>query len=316
LSIQKLWYIKLGDEVQGPFPAKIITQRLLLNRVTIHDVVSLDKLSWLPIHEFEELLPQALPEGESIDSDADLEALKWREERIRASRRWMDERSGERRGEKAHAGDVEVDKVRSGSDRRKISAGDDTQHLRPQTSKHAPMFKHARHGYLGVVVFLILAGVAITAGLFVLSPVNPVKVDIGAVSSDCSKLATPKINWRACDKQGVWLQDADLSGANLNGTRFNSAVLRNANLSYANLAGADLSYANLIGVKLFGANLQQANLSYAELQDADLRQADLRGATLEAVALAGVKLDNAVWSDGRICAPGSIGQCLQLGNGS
>lgn len=314
MSIQKLWYIKLGDEVQGPFPAKIITQRLLLNRVTIHDVVSLDKLAWLPISEFEELLPQALPEGGIIDPDTDQEALKWREERIKASHRWMDERTGERRAEDAYTDGAEEDVARSSADRRKMSADGDNQHLRSHshTSKHASsMLKHARHGYLGVVIVLILAGGAIFFGGREFAPVNPVKVDIGAAPSDCSKPAAPKINWRACDKQGVWLQGADLSGANLSGTRLNSAVLTKANLSYANLTGSDLSYANLIGVKLIGANLQQANLSYAELQGADLRQADLRGVALEAMALAGAKLDNAVWPDGDICAPGSIGQCIK-----
>ena len=50
-------------------------------------------------------------------------------------------------------------------------------------------------------------------------------------------------------------------------------------LSDANLFRADLSGANLFGVNLFATNLSGANLT---------------GAT---------------WTDGRICAEGSIGQC-------
>ena len=306
MSIQKLWYIKLGGEIQGPFPAKIIVQRILLNRVTIHDLVSLDKLAWLPIHEFEELLPQASPQDENATSEVGQEALKWREERIKASHRWMDERTGERRDEAMPSAHMAQDTLRAGSDRRKASEDGHAYYLRSHFLKHMPVFS-ARHRYVGAIIFLALTGTVIMLGMQV--PVNPVKVDIGAVSLDCSKSAEPEINWRACDKQGVWLQDVRLSGANLIGTRFNSAVLKNADLSYANLTGADFSYANLIHAKLIGANLQQANLTYAELQDADLRQADLRGATLDNVALTGAKLDNAVWLDGSMCAPASIGQC-------
>ena len=309
MSIQKLWYIKQGDEVQGPFPARIITERLLLNRVTLQNLVSLDKLAWLPISEFDELLPQALPEAGNIDPDADQEALKWREERIKASHRWLDERTGERRSEHDLASSAD-DIERSNADRRKIDAGEDAQHSRLHAPKHPPMLKHTRYGYIVAAIFLVLAVTAIMIRGGTVKPVNPVKVDIGTVSADCNKPATPKINWRACDKQGIWLQDADLSGSNLNSIRLNSAVLKNANLSYANLTGADLSYANLVDAKLVGANLQQANLTSAELQGADLSTADLQGATLDVVALSGAKLDNAVWLDGSICAPGSTGQCL------
>ncbi len=49
-----------------------------------------------------------------------------------------------------------------------------------------------------------------------------------------------------------------------------------------------------------GANLQGADLSYVILAGAVLGNANLREA----------KLDKAIWTDNRICRPGSIGRCV------
>ena len=307
LGIQKLWYIKLGDEIHGPFPAKIITERLLLNRATINDLVSLDKQGWLPISEFAELLPLPMVNEKEYSSEAEMEVIQWRNERIKASKRWMDERAGERREETAITLETEDENSRTQSDRRKIVM---TGNARWHPSKYLPAPKNSKHHYVGGIILLVLLSAALYLGDFVLAPVNPVKVDIGTVSLDCGKPAKPNVNWRSCDKQGIWLEGANLSGANLAFIHFNSTVLKKANLSSANLTGADLSYASLIEADLSSSNLQQANLSNADLQGVNLRNADMREANLTAVALAGAKLDNAVWPDGKICASGSTGQCL------
>lgn len=304
MSIQKFWYIKQGDAINGPFPAGVITQYLLLGRVTPMHVVSLDKLTWLPISDFEELLPAPLPE-QTPGNIVYQKAPQWQDERIMASRRWVDERTGERRLAQLPTAE-ESGKRRKKLDRRMIESTE-IRALRKHFFYH-PLNRPFR--LCDLPLLPIFLGLSVFAGLLFFYPVNPVKVDLGPIHSDCKQAAKPQVNWTGCDMQGVWLRGVNLSSSNLNHTNLNSVELSNSNLSYVNLAHADISYGNLNNAKLLGANLQQANLSYAELRGADLSQADLSGAKLEAVAIAGAKLDNTVWPDGTICAPGSIGQCL------
>jgi len=111
------------------------------------------------------------------------------------------------------------------------------------------------------------------------------------------------------------LSNADLKYANLRGTKLNNANLHGADLYSANLAGgtdlsgANLEYANLQGTKLSNANLHGANLHGANLNIADLWAADLRGADLSGANFSRADLSRVIWTDGRTCADGSIGEC-------
>ncbi len=100
-----------------------------------------------------------------------------------------------------------------------------------------------------------------------------------------------------------------LDEANLKGGNFEAASLQLANLYKANLEGANLHRTHLHAVNLRGANLKNADLRGANLLDADLAGADLSGADLTGAILIQAKFDKAVWTDGRICAAGSVGGC-------
>ena len=112
----------------------------------------------------------------------------------------------------------------------------------------------------------------------------------------------------------------NMNHASMEKMRLDGAKLQRANFSYAimqliNLKGADLMLANLENTHLHAANLQGANLMMANLQksnllDADLSGANLRGANLNGAILIKTKFDGATWTDGRVCAKGSIGKCL------
>lgn len=71
-----------------------------------------------------------------------------------------------------------------------------------------------------------------------------------------------------------------------------------------NLSNANLEGINLQGAYLKGAKLQNTILRNAKLIDVYLYKADLTGADLT-----GADLSKAIWTDGRVCAFGSIGQC-------
>lgn len=130
---------------------------------------------------------------------------------------------------------------------------------------------------------------------------------------------------------GIDLLRADLGGANLTGSNF----------SEANLVAVDLSKSKLRNTYLCGADLRSADLSNADLSNAILCRVDFRDAKLinanlsgvsfysrglinsyysmgniEGANFSGVRLDKAIWIDGKkkpvntICAKGSIGKCI------
>ena len=103
----------------------------------------------------------------------------------------------------------------------------------------------------------------------------------------------------------------DLSGADLSGMTMEVADLNAANLSGADLTGVDLSDADVDGANLSGAVLSGANLKGTDLSSTNLSGANLTGVDLSTTNLDGAKLDNASWTNGQPCQPGSVQKCIQ-----
>lgn len=130
----------------------------------------------------------------------------------------------------------------------------------------------------------------------------------------------PEAQCTSAVRVGVNAPGVNMNHASMEKMRLDGAKLQRANFSYAimqlvNLKGADLMLANLEGAHLHAANLQNANLMMSNMQktnlvDADLSGANLQGANLNGAILIKTKFDGATWTDGRICAKGSIGKCL------
>ncbi|MBF0335185.1 MAG: SCO family protein [Alphaproteobacteria bacterium] len=97
--------------------------------------------------------------------------------------------------------------------------------------------------------------------------------------------------------------------ANLAGADLSDGNLHVANLQRSNLAKANLTRVQMFAASLTGANLSEANLSGANLTRVDLTGADLRGARLDGATMIAVKLGGAKWTDGRVCADGSVETC-------
>jgi len=58
----------------------------------------------------------------------------------------------------------------------------------------------------------------------------------------CSDIAAPGVNWSGCDKNGINLENQDLSGAILTGIK-----LKDANLTGARLVNAELNFSDVSG---------------------------------------------------------------------
>lgn len=100
------------------------------------------------------------------------------------------------------------------------------------------------------------------------------------------------------------LESADFSGKNLAGYVFTNADLEGANFQNANLTGANFEHADLEKTKFNGANLSNANFYHADLEEANLKGANIKGANFK-----NAELEYTTWTNGRICAEGSIGAC-------
>ncbi len=119
---------------------------------------------------------------------------------------------------------------------------------------------------------------------------------------------------------GAKLAGVDMNSSSMTTMRLDGADLQRANLSHSilqlsNFKGANMMLINLEGAHMHAVNLQNANLMLANMKkvnllDADLRGANLRGANLQGAILIQAKLSNATWTDGHVCAEGSIGKCL------
>ncbi|MEW7992233.1 MAG: pentapeptide repeat-containing protein [Candidatus Thiodiazotropha sp.] len=137
------------------------------------------------------------------------------------------------------------------------------------------------------------------------------------VNSVCELTPEAQCSWAILiDLQapGVDMHESSLASARLDRSNFERAnfsrsIFQLANLKQANLRLSNLEHAHMHGVNLRNANLMFANLSGASLFDADLSGADLRGANLVGAILIKAKFDGATWTDGRICAEDSIGEC-------
>lgn len=165
-----------------------------------------------------------------------------------------------------------------------------------------------------------------------LAPVDPAQLELrdGAIfrifldGSVVRGADLARANLTGADLTGAIISGAGRSGASLAGTNLTAATLNGVNLDGANMSGVnmvdskarlasfievDLTNANLTQADLQGANLTKTDFSRANLVNADLRGSRLTGATLLGANLTGTLLAGATWTDGRICAAGSIGKC-------
>ncbi|MDH5573333.1 MAG: pentapeptide repeat-containing protein, partial [Gammaproteobacteria bacterium] len=236
-------YIRKDDKILGPFPQKQISEFLLLGRFKLADEVSTDRENWVVIKKRLDLVPDVLkidPEDENA------------QERLKAARRWADERRPE------HG---QVDQSR------RITESDEVTEYRDHRESVYKRFMNTREFSLiqSGVVLAIFAGL-IYAG-FQFAP---------KIESDdpvCDQPAAIGINWRNCLMTGIQslrseLRNAALDSAILTNANLFASDLSNASLMYTNLSLANLSFVNFTGANLKGSNMQQADLSQANFSGA------------------------------------------------
>lgn len=293
-----LWYTRRNGVVRGPFTAPMISNFILLGRITPADELSTDKIRWQTLADLPALIPEVMRHVETAED----------QQRLLLARMHADERLADGRrqasGVSPHVGQ---DKRRSERRADEPSRFRDHRHRRAQMTRQAET--SLRHP---VLTPLLLGGVILLllGMFFYLRPPAPGV----AGAPDCAAPAIPGVNWSYCHREGMQLVRAQLNGANLSnaslvGANLQGSHLGSSDLSYANLGAANLQAADLRSANLKGAMLHKTDLSNSTLNDADLSYANLLGANVSGAILKNADLSKATWTDGRQCAAGSFGVC-------
>lgn len=288
-----LWYVRQGGRVRGPFPAGQISREILLGRLRDTDELSHDREHWQPLSALPQLVPDVMRHTDTEEGRQHLLLARLRE----------DERLHDRRT----AGTAEAEASQRHGDRRTVESFDVVAH-RDRVSRWSTIENREERN-------LLLPAAVIMITLFILGtyflwyrPAPP------SAERNCLALPASSVNWSGCDMSArnlsrLDLDQAQLSNAKLSRANLQATRLTRADLSYADLVGADLSMANLQKAILKGAVLRNAQLAQADLRDADLGYVSLQGADLSGALLSGANFEKAIWTDGRVCAAGSVGDC-------
>jgi hypothetical protein len=293
---KRFWYYRRNGEEKGPFPLMMIQRFILLGRLTMKDQVSADRQSWRAIANTPEIIPEELRQSEDSPE---------KQEHLRMLRMQQDERVRERR----HSDRTVEDERREGTGRRSPEPQEVLEH-REQIKRVLDARPRKPSRLLSVTTALLIFVGLIGGGAYLLHTAETRSESF----PDCNKPAAPGINWSGCKLEGKSISGKDLSNARLdNGdfrqSDFHGSKLVGAQLAYANFSSADLRYTDLTTARLVGADLRRADLSNSRLDKADLSYANLAGAKLGGASLKETRLGKAIWFDGRVCAPGSIGVC-------
>ncbi len=284
-----LWYTRRhGHTVRGPFAESVIVNHLLLGRLNANDEVSTDQKNWQHIYNKSQLQSKH-------NFLTEEQAQKHLDERDGFDRRYPLEDQESPIPQRRH------NTRRSDEDDREIQR-------RRIRSMIMQKFRHRKQP----IFWPMLITFSVMTVIFILTIIyaKPLPLPLG----NCDSSATPNVNWTNCIKPQLDLHNNDLNNAQLRNSQLVASnmmntTLTNADMAYADLRFTNLSYSQLQNSLLIGANLKDADLSYADLSNADLSYADLTNANLGGSKLDNARFDNAIWIDGQICAPQSIGEC-------
>lgn len=245
MNTYRVWQVKRGETVTGPFPENLILQHIMLGRIHAGDLISVDGHFWQSFENTPEILEQLrLMVGEHMQSTPDPE---WHAERLRAILRHADERKRpDPRSHETSEDTAEWAALRSGGERRNVLETVEQHHYRETVADVDQWLQspHPDRNITAVILFFIALLVAWMLYLF--GSQQPL-IDIGLRAATCDAQPVNRVDWHGCDKSGDLLAGADLRDADLRGTQ-----LSGANLTYANLKGARVDAAVFDGAKLAG----------------------------------------------------------------
>lgn len=258
MSVYRVWQVKRGEQVTGPFPENVILQHILLGRIVADDLISMDGHFWQPYESTPEILEQLhLMVGSHTGPASD---PAWREERLQAILRHADERKQvDPRSRETPEDMAAWAAARSGGERRKTPETVEQHSYRETVAEVDQWLKSRRPGKSIMAATLFCSALLVVALVIHRFGSQEPPIDLGLRAASCDAQPVSRVDWHGCDKSGLVLAGADLRDADLKGARF-----AGANLSYANLNGAFVDGAVFEGAKLAGTTWTDGRVCAAD----------------------------------------------------
>ncbi|HJP36694.1 MAG: hypothetical protein QF609_05970 [Gammaproteobacteria bacterium] len=182
----KLWYLKLGDTIEGPFPVAAMRRNIVLGRVKPDALLSQDRETWVNAANTEEFQLVSVPERAERDFNN------------------ADERKSERRSSAAsEAGSSPIG--RRGSDRRAVEPEEMVR--RRALSNRIWLGLRKRSPDTRFVWPALAIAILGVVGLGVLMP------SVRLEPPDCQSAPFPGVNWESCELSSADLRRIDIRGA-------------------------------------------------------------------------------------------------------
>lgn len=281
------WYVMRTGKVQGPFSYNILLKLGRLGRLKPTDKLSHDQEKWRKAASYPALFPSESTPIQLKD----------------------DERSGlDRRDELNQTNETVGEHQRQKVDRRSQEAPETIERRKMRTKLLEAINKSHTKDHFPLATIIIAVIVVISLAVMFTPSDEPVDID-------CNAPADVGVVWDNCRLSNLSLVEGELNGASiknadLSGGNFTSARMVKVDFSFSNLNKANFQSANLNNAVLVGVDMQSANLYSVSLRESDLSYADLRGANLKNADLTNALFSKTIWTDGKICAAGSVGECL------
>jgi hypothetical protein len=172
-----VWFLRRDGEILGSFPDAVIAQHMVLGRVREGDEVSLDTHSW---HKPDEVLAlrQAVNNLIGVGNGEKAEDPEWRQERMRAAVRWLDERKApDRRTTEEAEVAAKWAAMRGNKERRVNPESPEILAYRKQRAVIEASLRRPRRSYTWVTVTIVLIIVAVIVYAINSDPVEPYHIN-------------------------------------------------------------------------------------------------------------------------------------------
>lgn len=144
---KQLWYTRRDMEIRGPFPAGLVTRYILLGRIQETDQLSSDQVSWHPISELPELIPDELKLDLSKPEN---------QEKLRMARLREDERSAvDWRLANEAGSDVPGNPVTRTKERRRAESMDALRHREIKTQLLSSLRQKQKQHYVPRILGIV-----------------------------------------------------------------------------------------------------------------------------------------------------------------
>lgn len=173
----QVWFLRRDEEILGSFPDAVIAQHMVLGRVRENDEVSLDTHSW---HKPDEVLAlrQAVNNLIGVGTGEKAEDPEWRQERMRAAVRWLDERKApDRRSTEEAEVAAKWAAMRGNKERRINVESPEILAYRQQRAVIEASFRRPRRSYAWVPIAFIVVIVAVIIYAMNSGPVEPYRIN-------------------------------------------------------------------------------------------------------------------------------------------